>query len=399
MAKVMCVWELGGNLGHLACLRRFAVMALEQGHEVYMVLRELQNGPKVLGDLPVHYLQAPFKHGGGVANTQRLLCYSQLIRQYCFTDAEELRVYASAWRELFSAVSPDLVIYDHSPTALIASWGLGFKKAIVGSGFMTPPTERPFFGVFPDVPRDNEHLSIVARAEATLLKDINKGLHLIDKEATEVGQMAELYRQVDMVFRTTLEELDHFGAREGARYLGCGKSFAQQLPQWPKKGKFKVFAYLQNFKGLPRLLEELQALKVGVLIYGRDFPDRLVSKYASDYLNFSRKPVDLNAVARQADIAITHCNHDTVLQFLMAGVPQLLIPRHQEQLFLALRLKQLGCALTAFQDQSSFRGELQALMQSDSYSQEASNIGQKYQAFSMDQSNDYIAATMAELLG
>ena len=38
-ARVLCVWELGTELGHLSHLRLPIEVALEQGHEVFVAAR------------------------------------------------------------------------------------------------------------------------------------------------------------------------------------------------------------------------------------------------------------------------------------------------------------------------------------------------------------------------
>ena len=62
MARVVCVWEQGSNLGHLTHLKTPIRLALEQGHEVFLVSRELHGIETVFGDWPIVYFQAPFKH-------------------------------------------------------------------------------------------------------------------------------------------------------------------------------------------------------------------------------------------------------------------------------------------------------------------------------------------------
>ena len=50
----------------------------------------------------------------------------------------------------------------------------------------------------------------------------------------------------------------------------------------------------------------------------------------------------MHAVAEQADLVVNMANHGTALTAFVAGIPQILIPRRQEQNFLAWRLEQQG---------------------------------------------------------
>ena len=49
-----------------------------------------------------------------------------------------------AWRSLFDAIAPDLLLADHAPTALLAARGRpGLRRALIGSGFFQPPAQQP----------------------------------------------------------------------------------------------------------------------------------------------------------------------------------------------------------------------------------------------------------------
>jgi UDP:flavonoid glycosyltransferase YjiC (YdhE family) len=159
----------------------------------------------------------------------------------------------------------------------------------------------------------------------------------------------------------TWPQLDHFGPREGMYYLGVEAPRPQAPPVWPPGGGPKVFAYLQPIAALERLLQDLLAANVCALLVVRDLPEQVKQAYTCDQLHFSDQLVDLAQVAREADWVVNHANHNTVATFMFAGVPQLTIPLHQEQLFAVLRLAAQGCALLAFQDQNSFVNEITQL--------------------------------------
>ena len=62
MARVLCVWEMGSALGHLANLRPFVEAACGAGHQVTLAAKELQNIDAVLSGLPMTLFQAPYFH-------------------------------------------------------------------------------------------------------------------------------------------------------------------------------------------------------------------------------------------------------------------------------------------------------------------------------------------------
>ena len=65
--------------------------------------------------------------------------FAQILHNCGFGDAAELATMAEAWRKLYDFVRPDLIIFDHAPTALLASAGYPVRRALIGTGFFSPP--------------------------------------------------------------------------------------------------------------------------------------------------------------------------------------------------------------------------------------------------------------------
>ena len=378
MATVLCVWEQGSNLGHLSNLRLPIEMALRRGHQVVVAARELHNIPKVLGDLPLRYLQAPFRQSRGVMDMAPFPSFTHLLARQCFSNVDELAMYLHAWRSIFDLVRPDLVLFEHSPTALIAARGYGFKKVVVGSGFTVPPALPPAaagvlpfapFAPFPGTSARPEVLRGLLHDDAEVLKLIHQAQQLVG--APPLASMHAIYAQADARLLMTWPILDHFGARAGETYVGFEPAQPRAPAQWPSGAGPKVFGYLQPFAALELLLQDLRAAQVCTLLYIRNLPDELRQKYAGPQLQFADAPVDLNSVAEQAAWVINHGNHSTAGHFLACGVPQLLIPLFQEQLLLAQNLSHPGAAILAFQDQPGFAQAVSELTTQSRYRQQA----------------------------
>lgn len=374
MARILCVWELGADLGHLSHLRLPIATALQLGHEVYLAARQLKRARDVLGDLPIVYLQAPFKHDVAAADQSAFLSYTHLLARQCFSGVDELDMYLRAWRALFELIQPELVLFEHSPTALIAARDYHFKKVLVGHGFSIPPlTPAGPFAPFITTPRTPEVLSALRADDAVLLQVINLALQRLGAQA--LGALPELYAQADAQFLMTLPALDQFGERTDLHYLGVESPQPHPAPPWPTGAGPKVFAYLHAIPALERLLQDLRSAGVCALLFVRGLPPGLRSAYTSDYIRFIDQLVDLVLVAQQAAWVINHGNHNTVATFMRLGIPQLLIPLHQEHLFVALRLKDLGCARMAYQDQPGFLTEILALQADQHLKLRAAEIG------------------------
>ena len=360
--RLLCVWEQGAHLGHLSNLRLPIEVALAKGYDVVLAARELHRIGEVLGGLPITLLQAPFKQQVGSVDQASFLSYTHLIGNQCFSGSTELEMYLRVWRAVFDLVQPAIVLFEHSPTALIAANTYPFKKVLVGSGFwvpaVSPVTTFPFLP-FPTTRRSKDVMDRLCADDARLLALINVALARVG--AAALPNLDAIFAQCDASFLTTWPVLDHFGERAQGRYLGVAPSQSKGSPDWPRVSAPKVFGYLQCFPGLESLLRDLQAASVCALLLVRDLPPALRQQYASGSMHFADTLVDLQQVAAQAAWVVHHGNHSTMATFMLAGIPQLVIPRHQEHLFCSLRLVSAGAVAMAFQDQSAFAAAIHAL--------------------------------------
>ncbi len=380
MGRLLCVWEQGGHLGHLSHLRMPVEVALAAGHTVYVAVRELQQVRLVLGDLPVQYLLSPCKPDAPVASQQEFLSYTQLLDRQCFGSAAELQLYLGAWRTLFDVVQPDLVLFEHSPTALVAAHAYRFKKVNIGTGFTVPPGpadgSAPFLP-FPHIRLTPQTTSVLLQADRQMLERINQSLAWLG--AAPLPNLHAIFAQVDAQYLMTWPELDQFGERSSACYLGVEPPLARALPEWPSAGGQKVFAYIDAFPALEVLLQDLRAASTCCLLFVRKLPNPMRQAFTSASMQFVDHPVDLAAVASQADWVISHGGHSTVAFFARKGLAQLLIPRHQEQLFTALRVVSQGGAGMAFQDQSAYGAAVTAMVGNAQLRSHARTLGVRLQ--------------------
>lgn len=398
MARVMCVWEQGSSLGHLSHLKSSVQAAVAMGHEVFLVARELTGIAAVFGDLPMTCLQAPFKQFPVQADQSAYGSLTHVLFRQCFSSASELVMYVRAWRGLFELVKPDLVLFEHAPTALVASCGYSFKKVLVGNGFSIPPistNRRDPFAVFINTPTSPEAIRSLQQDDVVVLQIINSALGQLG--SARVPCLADLYTQADEQFLFTVPELDHFGPRKGV-YIGVESAPPKEAPVWPSTGGQKVFAYLSPVPGLEKLLSSLQAAKVCALLYVRGLPTALRDAYASEHLHFLDHLVDMRSVGQQADWVISHGNHISTALFMQAGVPQLLLPLHQEHLFVCLRLQAQGAAVLAYQDQSAYEIEVNQMINSEKLRQHAAALARQCALLPKIDASCYIHAAIKRLL-
>lgn len=383
MARVLFVWEQGANLGHLSHLRLPVEVALAAGHTVYMAVRELHNVRLVMGDLPVHYLLAPARPEVVQPDQPAILSYTHLLHRQCFSSTEELGLYLNAWRSLFDLVKPELVLFEHSPTALIAAHAYSFKKVNLGTGFTVPPIQtdgsEPFLP-FPNTQLTPQVLSTLRQDDALMLARINQALAALN--APQLPDLRTIFDQVDAQWLMTWPELDQFGARATGQgvYLGVEPPQPRAVPQWPAASGQKVFAYVDTIPSLEPLLRDLRASGACCLLLVRGLTAAQRQHYSNASMQCIDQPVDLARVAQEADWVISNAGHSTTAFFARQGVAQLLIPRFQEQLFTTLRLVSQGGAAMAFQDQSAYSAAITAMTGNTKIRAHARQLGDQLKA-------------------
>jgi hypothetical protein len=392
MARVLLTWELGGGSGHFVNLRPIACGLGAAGHEVFAALRDLSKGPALLAGAPVSYLQAPYKPGPprnviAVART-----FAQVLYNIGFGDPAELAVMVDAWRSLIDWIDPDLMVFDHSPTALLAARDSKARRAVLGNSFSSPPDCSPFPDLRPWLPADPKTLF---QTEEVVLENVNSVLRHRGRQTLD--RLGQLYREVDEVLLTTLAEFDHYPNRPPTRYRGLWTSEGGESPAWPGGTGKKVFAYLKTFPVLPQLLTLLGQLACPTIVHIDGDTAELERRHASPTLRFQTSRLELYRAAAECDLAILNGTHGSTVLTLLAGKPVLQLPLVVEQELNSRATVRLGAGAST----SPWRGQglpaaLSGLLQSDSYADAARRFAARYAHHSpRDESQRAVADLLA----
>ncbi len=394
MAKVLLAWELGAGLGHLTNLLPLAQGLCKNGHRVFMALRDLSNAEKVFAGLDVAYLQAPIQTRTARYQILPPVTFGHILHNIGFGDPRELRKRVEAWRHLYQYVKPDLIVFDHSPTALLAATGVGAKRVLVGTGFFWPPDESPLRSLRPWMQSDVDRL---AADEDRVLHNVNQVLTFWRQPALE--RLSRLYYDIEESFLLTFRELDHYGERPNARYWGSWSYASGLQPAWPEgKGK-RVFAYFKPFPALPNVLSLLRELGTPSLVYMDRVDSRLRKRCDSATLRFETQPLNIASVATQCDLAIVNGNHGTTVSLLLAGKPTLQIPIFLEQWMFSSRVADLGAGLVApARSPERIAIQLMKLLNSNQYANTAAQVAARYADFDACQQVNTILERIEELL-
>ena len=375
MARILLAWELGAGLGHLTRMAPIAHALEAKGHAITLAVRDLSNIYTVFSGPSYTTFQAPLRLGRSAKPINHTLSYSQLLSNVGYDDPEILTGLISAWSSILDAVNPDLMIVDHSPTALLAAHGRSMKIASISSGFEQPPIGQPFAPFLENL--NPEQLNLITTSDRRILENINCALTQL--KISPLTELHEIYTNIDEVCFLTLAEFDHFGVRKDVDYLGIQHFQNGQIPQWPINKKPKIYAYLKPFPKLDEFLSLLKDSGLNVLIYNNNLPQSLITAHSCDVIKFTDKPIDLKLVADQATLAIVNANHTTTGWLALNGLPCLMIPLHTEQSLFATRMIKTGTGIAVNKmDAHHIMAGLKHMLADDSYRACAKQLKLKY---------------------
>ena len=395
MSRILLVWELGGGFGHIGGFIPLAEELKRRGHEPILVLRNLVPVETLAAGADIPLLQAPLWQGAGRQTAPK--SYAEILSCFGFFDVKGLTSMVNAWRNLFSLTAPDLILFDHAPTALLASRGLPAPRALYGTGFFSPPRVTPFPPMRWWRQHSRQHL---VEIESKVLATANTVLRRYD--LPPMKQLTNVF-DVEEDFLCTLREFDHYPKRGGnPQYWGPRNRIgAGREPVWPAGTGRKVFAYLDTkFKDLEKLLQTFSTLPARFLVYAPGISQQQVERYQAAHVAFSPDPINFEKIGGQCDAGICHANHGTVSALLLAGIPLLLLPSQLEQYILALNVQNLGAGLVVNPEDknSDYALPLQRLLAEPVFGKNAQSFAAKYAGENQQERVNKIATRCEETI-
>lgn len=371
MANIVMCWELGADLGHVARMKPLAEALQARGHRVDFILRECLPAERLLDPHRFRWFQAPYQNEAVPGQIGAPRSLAQVLHNTGFHAARNLQGRVRAWRALYKLLRPDLLVFDHSPTALLAARGQHVPRLALGTGFGIPPARVPLPNF--DGSADDPDLQAV---EDRITATANDALAMLgDRPLARLADIYDVEAQVLFTFR----ELDHYPDREAGDYWGTTRQDAGVPPSWPAMAGRRVFAYLKPFRTLPALLATLRDAGHPTLIYIGKGAEDLRRQFEGDNLAFSDKPVDLGTAVAESELVICHSGHGTVSSALLAGKPLLLLPLNMEQRMLSARVMQAGAGLAApALSAEGMRDKLVRLMAEPAFSLAAGGFAERH---------------------
>lgn len=341
MATIALIWELGSDYGHIGRFLPIAQALKARGHRPVMILRDISRADEMLGAYGLEYLQAPLWLPP-VSGLPQALNLTETLFLFGFLQPAGLLSILRAWRKLFELLRPDLLVFDHAPTALLASRGLGLPRLITGNSFAVPRRATPM----PLYQWWDPKAGAPAREQDCEDKLVRNANHALDAlQAPRLACVADLY-DAEATLITGVAELDVYGPREPALYTGAINSIDHGAePRWPAGRERRVFAYLKpHYAQLEAVVTALSKLDASVLVFAPGLAKATVQRLQTANLAFSSEPLRMRSVREQADMAVCHAG-GTVDVMLAAGKPLFVLPLQMEQMMTSRRLEQCGCGL------------------------------------------------------
>lgn len=327
-------------MGHLANLAPLAARLGKRGHRVVVALRDVSLAPRLFSGTA--FIAAPASHQPAAGAIAEPSSFAELLFNSGWGEAETLEGLAGAWRHLYELVEPDVVVTEFSPTALLAARTTSARSVVVGTGFYSPPDLSPL----PDLrPWRNNYPDRLRMSEERVLSTVNRTLATFGAES--LARLSALHAEVDANVFATFRELDHYPEREGATYRGTWARVPGKKLEWPEAGGPRIFAYLRPFPAFRALLDALRETGCPTVMHLVGLPTEPLSRFGAPNIRFETDPVDIEAAARECDLAILYAPHDTTAELLLAGKPLLLVPQHVEQTLVAENAGRLGAARVA----------------------------------------------------
>jgi len=323
VSRILFAWELGGNLGHVMRMRTVACALRERGHDV-----SLHKEPSLRSSAP----DLPREPAS----------YPEILLHYGFADPAALTDAVRCWRSLYAQAAPDLIAFDHAPTALLAARGLGIPRVLLGTGFASPPriTPMPTIRPWQNIPAER-----LVASEQRALDTANAALRALGAPPLDVFH--DLL-DVEENILATLPELDHYGARPHTEYWGPIFDDSNGIePPWPDGEGKKLFVYIRPASTAFRpLIALLRRARLRTVWFAPGIRPDAISQLESPSLRIVREPVNVRQAAASASAAVLHGGHSTTAAMLLAGVPVLLLPEHVEQFLLGRNVAALGVGAT-----------------------------------------------------
>lgn len=342
MRKILFCWELGEDYGHLSLLLALAQEFTNQQTLLYIASKDLSLASKIHWPDNVKFIQAPgwFRSHPQASKAESL---GEILLYKGYDSAKHLQFLADAWATIIEFIAPDTILFDHSPTALLAASRFNIPKVIISNPYITPTPN--------DAAIKLSHSALFDEQKAREIHDhVIKTINSVraNSNVAPITNIGELFI-TDAIFLSGFAEMDYFkDSRTNVTYCGAtlAASVGTQAPVWKPGLSRKIFVYLKHRD--PRseaILKILKTMQARALCFYADGKPEDISQYQDSSLAVSNVPFDLSKVYAETTLIICHGGQGVVNEALRRGIPLVIVPTHAEQHYVGKKIKDCGFGL------------------------------------------------------
>lgn len=339
MKKILFCWELGEDLGHLGKIFALAQKFSQESIQFYIASKDLFATSKIDWPSNVKFIQSPIWLR---SNPQpfNAVSFAEILFYKGYDSYQHLKQLTDSWFTIFELVSPDIILFDHSPSALLAASGLNIPKIIVSNPYLTPAPGTSTINLIPSAYFDEAKAAEIHQCVIKVINSIRQ-----DYEAAPITAIGDLFI-ADATFLSGFSETDYFKERrQNAIYCGSAlaTSIGTQEPRWKPGLSQKSLAYLKHRD--PRssaILRILASIQARTLCFYSEGKAEDIKEFAESSLVVSNIPFHLSKAYSEAKVIICHGGQGIVNEALNRGIPLILAPTQAEQHFIATKVASWG---------------------------------------------------------
>lgn len=336
--RVLLAWEFGAGLAHVMLLRgvgrHLAAMSgdleliyglpnIEAGLSVGLPDDKLVLAPHVRpkpGCPPLAPLQAHRTFGG-------------IMGEALLGERQDGLRYFTEWNSLIAQVRPDVIVADYAPVATMLARGR-IPAIACGIGYTLPPADIDRFPVFAKTKRPP------LASEEELLERFNGVLAQVGgRKLDRLPQMNE----ADAYGLCTLPDFDVYADIPGREWLGAILPGGPPEPAQTYSGGLVYFHQKQQFED--NLVDGLMGSGISIDAYMGEPLRRTAKRARGSGLRLSDEPFELVRAMPGRAVAVHSGSLGFAAAAAFAGVPQVMLPKHQEHSTNTRRLVARGAGI------------------------------------------------------
>lgn len=335
MKRVLLAWEAGAGRGHVVTLARVA-RALHGVAVCDAALGWMDHAAEIEPWCELVFRGACLPldiEARKARNAPPNATWAEYLLDCRFGDGAMVQRNVAWWIEIIRTRQIALVVADYAPNALIAARICGVPALAIGTGYGIPPAAMESFPVF--LPEYSEREA----DEAALTATVNTALAPLG--FAPIAHLPQIYaRSGDLV--RTLPLLDPYASwRKPGSYLPPVADYAGLAPGTGTH----LFCYFSTFEfENPALIEALEQCGLPIICFLPNAPDAIRQRLAQAGATISDRPLPVAEIGQRARLVMNSGQHGILSLALAAGLPQLCLPQHLEQLYHARKLEQAGAA-------------------------------------------------------